>query len=264
MNFRSLTTRSRLTLVAIAALAILTASGCASTKKSWRYAKNGDFKRAVGLKSDKPLPPETPVRLVSTWTDTVLQKPGTTPQRGFGGKLVFFKPDSEEPVRVDGQLVIYAFDESDREPHETHPSRKYVFPRDEFVRHESESQLGPAYSVWLPWDEVGGNMKQISLIARFEPHGGPMVLGEQTKHLLPGTSRENPEMLVSPGVGKVDMAQHTERTMLQTVRQLSAEMPVESPQGKSAETPKVETSATAPASTTIELPKKWERRLGGQ
>jgi hypothetical protein len=262
MNFHSLTTRSRLTLVAVAALAVLTASGCASTKKSWRYAKNGDFKRAVGLKSDKPLPPETPVRLVSTWTDTVLQKSGTTPQRGFGGKLVFFKQDSEEAVRVDGQLVIYAFDESDREPHETHPSRKYVFPRDEFVRHESESQLGPAYSVWLPWDEVGGNMKQISLIARFEPHGGPTVLGEQTKHLLPGVSREDPEILVSPGVSKVDMAQHTERTKLQTVRQLSAEMPVEPSQAESAETPKSSPQSTSPTSTTIELPKKWERRLG--
>lgn len=264
MNIHSLKIRSRMKLVTVVALAVLTASGCASTKKSWRFAKNGDLKRAVGLKSDKPLPPETPVRLVSTWTDTVLQKAGTTPQRGFGGKLVFFKTDSEEPVRVDGQLVIYAFDESDREPHETHPSRKYVFPRDEFVRHESESQLGPAYSVWLPWDEVGGNMKQISLIARFEPHGGPTVLGEQTKHLLPGVSRENPEMLVSPGVGKVDMAQHVERPKLQTVRQLSAQMPIETSSMQSAELPKTEDKPTTPASTTIELPKKWERRLGAQ
>jgi hypothetical protein len=258
MNIRSFTNQSHLILVVVTAISVM-ASGCAATKKSWRFARNGDFKRAVGLKSDKPLPPETPVRLVSTWTDTVLNQAGKPSQRGFGGKLVFFKRDSEEPVRVDGQLVIYAFDESDREPHETHPSRKYVFPREEFVRHESESQLGPAYSVWLPWDEVGGNMKQISLIARFEPHGGPTVLGEQTKHLLPGVSRENPEMLVSPGVSKVDMAQHTERTKVQQVRQLSAEFPVEA-----IEAPKTEPRLDTPTSTTIELPKKWERRLGAK
>lgn len=264
MNYFRLTTRSHMILVVLATLGVLCSSGCASTKKSWRFAKNGDFKRAVGLKSDKPLPPETPVRLVSTWTDTVLNQAGKSPQRGFGGKLVFFKPDSEEPVRVDGQLVVYAFDESDREAHETHPSRKYVFPRDEFLRHESDTQLGASYSVWLPWDEVGGNMKQISLIARFEPHGGPTVLGEQTKHLLPGVSKDNPEMLVSPGVGKVDMAQHTERTKLQTVQQISAEVPVEPSKVESAESPKVDTQATTPTSTTIELPKKWERRLGSK
>jgi hypothetical protein len=260
-NFR-LTTRSHLMLVVLSTLGVLCACGCASTKRSWKFAKNGDFKRAVGLKSDKPLPPETPVRLVSTWTDTVLNQPGKPPQRGFGGKLIFFKPDSEEPVRVDGQLVVYAFDESDREAHETHPSRKYVFPRDEFLRHESETQLGASYSVWLPWDEVGGNIKQISLIARFEPHGGSTVLGEQTKHLLPGVSKDNPEMLVSPGVGKVDMAQHTERTKLQTVRQLSAEAPVEPNIVESTEMPKAETKPITSSSTTIALPKKWERRLG--
>jgi hypothetical protein len=50
----------------------------------------------------------------------------------------------------------------------------------------SKSELGPSYSFWLPWDEVGGPQTEISLIARFEPNGGSIVIGEQTKHLLPG------------------------------------------------------------------------------
>jgi len=54
------------------------------------------------------------------------------------------------------------------------------------ARHMSESELGPTYSFWLPWDEVGGRQTEISLIARFEPKGGAVVVGEQTKHLLPG------------------------------------------------------------------------------
>ena len=232
--------------------------GCASTKKSWKFAKNGDFKRAVGLKSSKPLPPEVPARLVSTWTDTVLQRSGKAPQRGFGGRLVFFTKESEDPVRVDGQLVIYAFDETDREPHETHPSRKYVFPREEFARHESDSQLGASYSVWLPWDEVGGNMKQISLIARFEPHSGNTVLGEQTKHLLPGISKTDPEYLVkSSGVGEVNIAQHTEQPIVRdVVQQISAELSLD--EAKSVYCSKPENKSST---TTIALPKKWERRL---
>ena len=259
MNTRFSINRSRISIVALLLGAMLVGMpGCASTKKSWKFAKNGDFKRAVGLKSSKPLPPEVPARLVSTWTDTVLQRSDKAPQRGFGGRLVFFTKESEDPVRVDGQLVIYAFDETDREPHETHPSRKYVFPREEFARHESDSQLGASYSVWLPWDEVGGNMKQISLIARFEPNSGNTVLGEQTKHLLPGISKTDPDYLVkSGGVGEVNIAQHTERPIVKNVvQQISAEMPVDEAKIAAAKKPENKSSTT-----TIALPKKWERRL---
>lgn len=250
--------RDFVSLLAITGLvAVLSISGCATTKKSWKYAKSGDYKRAVGLKSDKPLPPEVPTRVVSTWADTVLQRSGKVPQRGFGGRLMFFKADSTDPVRVDGQLVVYAFDETDREKHETHPKRKYVFPREELVRHESESQLGPSYSVWLPWDDVGGKTKQISLIAKFEPAEGTYVMGEQTKHLLPGLSELPTEHLVAPGVGPVEIAQHTEKTAVRSaVKPISAELPVNdtaaASQNKSAEM----------STTTIALPKKWEQRLG--
>jgi hypothetical protein len=261
MNSRFHQHRIFLLLLAIAGLAaLLSAPGCASTKKSWKYAKHGDFKRAVGLKSSKPAPPEIPSRVVSTWTDTVLQRTDKAPQRGFGGRLMFFMPGSEDPVRVDGQLVVYAFDETDREKHETHPTRKYVFPREEFARHESESQLGPSYSIWLPWDEVGGKVKQISLIAKFEPHGGTYVMGEQTKHLLPGGSDRPTEHLVNQsGVGPVEVAQHTERPVVQNViKPISAEMPV------ATASPSASNSETEISTTTIALPKKWEQRLGAK
>jgi hypothetical protein len=253
----SLATQRRVVaLLAVLGLASAFLPGCATTKKSWKYAKNGDYKRAVGLTSDKPLPPEVPTRLVSTWADTVLQRTGKPAQRGFGGRLLFFMPGSEDPVRVDGQLVVYAFDETDREKHDTHPTRKYLFPREEFARHESESQLGPSYSIWLPWDEVGGNMKQISLIAKFEPYGGTYVMGEQTKHLLPGLSNHPTEHLVGPGIGPVEVAQHTEKTAVQNaVKPISAEIPIASATSGAAK------KKESPSTTTIALPKKWEQRL---
>jgi hypothetical protein len=100
-------------------------------------------------------------------------------------------------VKVEGQLVVYAFDETDRPPHETAPTRRFVFPATQFARHESQSQLGTTYSVWLPWDEVGGTSRKISLIARFEPQGGPVVLSEQTNHYLPGVEAIPQETLVA-------------------------------------------------------------------
>jgi hypothetical protein len=170
--------------------------GCASQSKKESKFAAWDVRRAVGLKKDDEKPePQIPSRLVATWTETVLNKAGEKPLRGFGGRIAFFKQASEDPVRVDGQLVVYAFDETSRPSHETHPTRKYIFPAEQVVRHESESKVGPSYSFWLPWDEVGGLQRNISLIARFEPKGGPIVIGEQTKHFLPGAS---PDVLPAP------------------------------------------------------------------
>jgi hypothetical protein len=178
----------------LAAIALSTFAGCASISPSKWKASNWSMKKAVGLEPEKP-DPVVPERMVATWVDTTLSTVGKKPQRGFGGKLMFFEKGTEDPVRVEGNLVVYAFDETDRPDHETHPTRKYIFPMEEFVRHESDSSLGPAYSFWLPWDEVGGQQRNISLIAKFEPKGGPVVLGEQTRHLLPGVT-------IDPNAGK--------------------------------------------------------------
>ena len=164
----------------------IAACGCASSKSKKSGLASWDVRQKLGWKSDVP-EPETPTRLVTTWTDTTLSRPGQPTKRGFGGRLVFFNQESEDPVRVEGQLVVYAFDETDRPSHETHPTRRYIFPAEQFARHESTNKLGPSYSIWLPWDEAGGEQRRISIIARFEPKEGPLLVGEQTRHLLPGS-----------------------------------------------------------------------------
>jgi hypothetical protein len=92
-------------------------------------------------------------------------------------------------VRVDGQLVIYAFDESGEDPYRTEPTKRHIFPAEQLSVYESDSKLGPGYNIWLPWDEVGGYERKVSLIARFEPKDGPIIVGEQTKHLLSGIAK---------------------------------------------------------------------------
>lgn len=196
-------------------LCLVAATGCASGKNtSWRFAKSLDVRRAIGLKKDTEEvgQPEMPTRLVSTWQDATLNRAGQKPHRGFGGRILFFKNDSKVPVRVDGQLVVYAYDETNRADHETHPTRRFVFPAEQFVRHESECQLGPSYSVWLPWDELGGEQKNISLITRFEPKGGPLVVGDQTRHLLPGTRQmaKGKESAPAKPVGEIQLTEFTE------------------------------------------------------
>ncbi len=193
-------------------------TGCSMGKgDGWRFTKALDIRRAFGLKKDELAPPQVPTRLVSTWTDTVLNRKGETSQRGFGGRLLFFNEETEQPVRVEGQLVVYAFEENGRAAHETHPTRRFVFPAEQFVRHESETEVGASYSVWLPWDKVGAQQKNISLIARFEPKAGPLIVGEQTKHLLPGI-RSLASGKTAPAIkpiGEIQLTQFTQESKLQ-------------------------------------------------
>jgi hypothetical protein len=133
--------------------------------------------------------PALPSKVVTVWSDAVLQNSGGPATRGFGGRLVFFRPGEETPVRVDGTLVVYAFDEGNRNSDRAKPDRKYVFTPEQFATHYSKNQLGHSYSVWLPWDEAGGPKREVSLVARFTPVDGPTIVGEHTKLILRGKSK---------------------------------------------------------------------------
>ncbi|MEX0714407.1 MAG: hypothetical protein WD278_18875 [Pirellulales bacterium] len=128
-----------------------------------------------------------PMKVVGLWTDTVLSSAHQQPMRGFGGRLMFYASEEGKPCKVKGSLVVYAFDETHRDPTNVAPDRKYVFAEEQFAKHYSKSALGHSYSFWLPWDEVGGEQKEISLILRFVPEQGGVVISEETKHVLPGS-----------------------------------------------------------------------------
>ena len=119
-------------------------------------------------------------------------QPGQRPTRGFGGRLYFYDA-KDKTVPVEGQLVVYGYDDSqDGRPSQT-PSRKFAFTPEQFTQHYSATQLGASYSIWIPWDQVGGVRKSISLLPVFTSTNGQVVMGEQSINVLPGKAPENPE-----------------------------------------------------------------------
>ena len=155
---------------------VMTVSGCAkldvAESFSWPFGSEDE--------------PEIPDKTVAIWSDTVLYRSNQPATRGFGGRLMFYNEEQEEPIKVDGTLVVYAFDEEGRNPDNVKPDRKFVFTPEQFAKHYSKSDIGHSYSIWLPWDEVGGLQKEVSLIARFMPQRGGLVIGKQSRYLLPG------------------------------------------------------------------------------
>jgi hypothetical protein len=141
-----------------------------------------------------------PDRVLASWCDTMMTQTGQTPIRGFGGRLMFFEGKKEKPIKVEGTLVIYGFDETGRDPSNAKPDYKFVITAEQFPAHYSKSKIGHSYSVWVPWEEVGGMQKEITLIVRFEPKVGSVVLGEQCRLTLPGTLPPQAEAKGAPQV----------------------------------------------------------------
>ncbi len=156
-------------------LAILSSSGCSTWMK--------DRRGSLFAKDEKPA---APTKIVAMWTDTVLYQPGIAPRRGFGGRLMFYDNQNKDPIKVEGALIVYAFVEDGRDPDKVRPDRKFVFTPEQLADRYSKSSLGHSYSIWLPWDDVGNPQVEISLIVRFEPVAGAVVVSEQTRHVLPG------------------------------------------------------------------------------
>jgi hypothetical protein len=137
---------------------------------------------------EKPVVPE---RILAIWTDTVLRQPNQPGVRGFGGRVFFYDKEQNDPIEVDGKLVVFVFDADDQDPENQKPLRKYVIDADDFAKHMSKTSIGPAYSVWLPWGDVKGPTKKLSIIARYEGRKGGTTLSDPTMKLLPGVETRN-------------------------------------------------------------------------
>ena len=144
------------------------------------------------LKSPGPV-----TTVIAAWEPAVSN--GEKPMRGFGGRVHFYDQDLARPVKVNGKVIVYAFDEEGRLPGDSKPNEGFVF--DEKTLNSKgvykKSKLGHSYNLWIPWDAAGpeGQAKKISLIVRYIPNKGSQVVSQQATAYLPG--RQSPAFMVA-------------------------------------------------------------------
>ena len=228
----------------IAAFLVVTATGCSSSfnlkdKLPWM---NDDSKKVVESKFEKP------ARLVAIWTPAVYTTAGKPPMRGLGGRLYFYNA-ANKAIPVEGQLVVYGFDNN--KPQDTHdPNKadvKVTFAPEQFTQHFSETDLGASYSVWVPWEEVGGPTLEVSLLPIFTSSNGAVLIGQQSKHNLPGAD------------AKKEVSAGTLTPFANSYRPQS--QPANGVQQVSYQQPAPQTSVVETAS--ISLPPELARRMAG-
>ncbi len=173
----------------LAITACLGFSGCAISNSLRPSSKNSQwnlFSKSNGSKKDKSEDSQPPQTMAAIWKDSVFEKPGTHSVRGFGARIFFYDEDNQA-VKADGELVVYGFDDSNElKEDNSKADRKYVFQADKFQTHFSETDLGPSYSVWIPWEKVGGFRKTITLIPVFKTADGRILKSGQSINVLPG------------------------------------------------------------------------------
>jgi len=182
---------SRHTLwAAVATVGLSGASGCTSPMATGESAPS--LLQRLPWVSDgdeMPEPYPEPARMAATWTHDTLVQAGRTPTRGFGGRIFFFNEKSKA-VPVEGTLVVHGFDELADAPEGR--MKRFAFTPEQLTRHFGRTDLGASYSIWIPWDAVGGKQRQISLVPTFKSKTGKTIQGMPTKVLLPGR-QESPE-----------------------------------------------------------------------
>ena len=162
----------------------LTTDSAASKKKkkdsSWFSFKKKEY--------------QVPQSMTVTWSHDILTLPGKQATRGFGGRFYFYNEKSQA-IPVDGDLVVYGFDDTNKQ-HTTEDlsqaTKRFRFTAEQFTTHFSEGELGASYSVWIPWDEAYGTPRKIMLIPTFLTKDGKMVRGSAANLNLPGTSTSDP------------------------------------------------------------------------
>ena len=180
------------TLMLLTSLGVTVAlTGCAGVKNSMRLSgKDSPWNPVEKLVAErkKESEPTEPVTMVVTWKGSVYETVGAK-ARGFGGRI-FFYDQAENCVAAEGELTVYGFDDTKKKSADSGPDKKFVFRASEFQTHKSENALGVSYSIWIPWEKVGGYRKTISLIPIFKTADGRILKGGQSINVLHGKTPE--------------------------------------------------------------------------
>ena len=194
---------------------------------------------------------QAPKRMAAIWSADVLTQVGKPPVRGFGGRFYFYNAENQ-PIPVEGQLVVYAYDDSaPATTQNRQPDRKFAFTPEQFTEHYSPSALGASYSVWVPWDEAGGDQRNISLLPVFTATSGQIVMGQQALNVLPGRQPELAQQRFAP------------RTPIARAALPPASAAIQPAGHYQTDTALAQTQAAPPrlSTTTIQLPSTMQRRI---
>ena len=178
----------RLTIFALVLTLLVASTGCQGNKTYKQIAAKNPVAKNT---------PKTPTRMAVFWTPYAQTVPDGLPMRGLAGRVHFYH-ESKKPqtIKVDGNMTVFVFDGNVKDPAHAKPLKIFVFKSETLAKHYSfKKPLGHGYDFFLPFDTIGGEEKNLCLLARFDDViNDKLITSMSANTILKGSKPEgNPE-----------------------------------------------------------------------
>ncbi|WP_157605899.1 hypothetical protein [Schlesneria paludicola] len=129
------------------------------------------------------------VQIIGLWQHADGNDPDGRPCKGFSGQILFLSNGSPVPLKVDGDVRIYLFDDQGTLEEQAKPLRVFEFDSGSWDVHLAQSTLGLTYTVFIPYTRRGVNDANCSLRIRLKPKQGPTVFSDFSNMPLNGNKK---------------------------------------------------------------------------
>ena len=194
-------------------------SGCAAL--SWLQH---DQPQLVVADAEHPIE-----RIICVWRPAEGHGLDGLPCRGFAGQIFFFTRGVPTPVVANGEVQIFVFDDQGTPEEQTKPLHEFEFTQEAWTRLLQETQLGPAYSLFVPYTRKGQHEAHCALLVRLKPIDGPPATSDMAYVTLPGRKRpaeltEKASDLNSRRDGETDRPTETRTTTIRPPLPLASQL----------------------------------------
>uniref|UniRef100_A0A7C2NXD1 Lipoprotein n=1 Tax=Schlesneria paludicola TaxID=360056 RepID=A0A7C2NXD1_9PLAN len=157
---------------------LFAASGCATLEFPWdQTTPTASAKNPV-------------VQITCLWEPSEGRDPDGLPCRGFAGQILFLGNKGGTPVKVDGSVMVYVFDDQGTPEEQTRPIHQFSFDAAAWSQHLRVGTLGPAYHVFIPYTRKGTYEASCSLRVKLTPTEGSPIYSDPSTIPLRGKKRE--------------------------------------------------------------------------
>lgn len=129
------------------------------------------------------------VQIIGLWQHADGNDPDGRPCKGFSGQILFLSNGSPVPVKIDGDVRIYLFDDQGTLEEQAKPLRVFEFDSGSWDVHLAQSTLGLTYTVFIPYTRRGVTDANCSLRIRLKPKQGPVVFSDFSNMPLNGNKK---------------------------------------------------------------------------
>ncbi len=125
-------------------------------------------------------------RIICIWQPGEGRGLDNLPTRGFVGQIFFFNHEFATPIIGNGSVQVFLFDDQGTPEEQVKPLHIFDFTAEAWNRLLVETQLGPAYNLFIPYVRKTPNEAECALVVKLTPEQGQPVISDMAYIRLPG------------------------------------------------------------------------------